>query len=79
MKFSAEPAELATLRRKSDLAVQTRVAKIDRLLTWPGKPGAKPEPVAVPLTAAEQTHFEAGRVLFGQTCVACHQAHGRGR
>ena len=31
-----------------------------------------------PLTAAEQTRFDAGKVAFEATCAACHQPHGYG-
>jgi mono/diheme cytochrome c family protein/glucose/arabinose dehydrogenase len=45
-------------------------------LTWPGKPAFVEE--VPPLTEGERARFEAGRELYGNLCVACHQAHGRG-
>ncbi len=38
-----------------------------------------PAVAAVPLTAAEQKRFDAGRSVFEATCVACHQPHGLGQ
>ena len=51
---------------------------ITALTTWPGKPGAKPEPPIVPLTSAQQARHDLGRVLFTGICAACHQPHGLG-
>jgi mono/diheme cytochrome c family protein len=53
------------------------VARVLAGMDWPGKP-RKVETVA-PLTAEEQQRFEAGREIYGQLCVACHQPDGRGR
>jgi mono/diheme cytochrome c family protein len=46
-------------------------------LDWPGKPA--PHVEVAPLTAAEQARFEAGKRLFGNLCLSCHGADGRGR
>jgi mono/diheme cytochrome c family protein/glucose/arabinose dehydrogenase len=71
IKFQSEPAALKQIR-------DSRIARVSTLMTWPGKPGAKPEPPMVPLTAEEQTRYEAGKALFNGVCAACHQPHGRG-
>ena len=33
---------------------------------------------AVPLSAAEQARFDAGREVYQNLCAACHQPNGRG-
>jgi mono/diheme cytochrome c family protein/glucose/arabinose dehydrogenase len=73
-----EPAALAKLRMLDDAATRAAFAKVDRLLTWPDKPGAVPLFVPPPLTRAEQARFDMGRTLYAGTCLPCHQAHGRG-
>jgi mono/diheme cytochrome c family protein len=45
-------------------------------LDWPGKPAARVE--GPPLTADEAARFEAGRKLYGNTCLSCHGPDGRG-
>src|SRR6266545_5749519 len=67
-------AALATLKE-----VEDRAKKIAGLITWPGKPGARPEVAAKPLTAEEQKRFEQGKELFLVSCGACHQPHGLGQ
>lgn len=71
VKFKSEPDALKQIK-------DPRLAKLTMLMAWPGKPGMKPEPPLVPLTAAQQTRFETGRMLFNGVCAACHQPHGRG-
>jgi mono/diheme cytochrome c family protein len=46
-------------------------------IEWPGKPGAA-APIA-PLTPAEQQRFDAGREVYKNICIACHQPDGRGQ
>jgi putative membrane-bound dehydrogenase-like protein len=57
-------------------------ARADALLarfTWPGKtPSPGDVPAAAPLTAEEQQRFEAGRTVYTNLCMACHQQDGRG-
>lgn len=43
------------------------------------KPGAVAAVKAAPLTAEEQKRFEAGKALYEQVCVACHQQFGQGQ
>ena len=74
VKFKSEPAALAGLQKLKD----ARLTKITALMTWPGKPGAKPEPPVIPLTVAQQQRYEMGKALFSGVCAACHQPHGRG-
>jgi len=76
VKLPAEPPALATLAKTTHL--QSRVEKITPLLIWPGKPGAKPEPVIPPLAAEDQKRFDEGKTLYAGSCAACHQLHGMG-
>jgi mono/diheme cytochrome c family protein len=68
VKFKSEPAALNRINNSN----------VATLLTWPGKPGAKPEPPIIPLTSAQQSRYELGKVLFTGVCAACHQPHGLG-
>ena len=74
VKFLKEPVAWAAFTAVDD----ARVAKAKALVTWPGKPGAKPEPPLVPLTAQQQARHEMGKVLFSGVCAGCHQPHGFG-
>lgn len=75
VRISREPAPLVALSAAAgDLA--ERAARILDRVEWPGKPGAV---TVAPLTAAEQLRFDNGRTVFTNTCIACHQADGRGR
>ena len=78
LRLAAEPRALAALRPLPTAPIRTSVTKLDRLLVWPGKPGATLAFVPPPFSPAEQARFEAGRTLFAGTCLPCHQAHGRG-
>jgi mono/diheme cytochrome c family protein len=78
LKFTAEPAVLATLRKIPGKTPQTAVARLDRAIVWPGKPGVAAEVPVPPLSAAEQERFDRGRTLYAGVCGACHQVHGRG-
>ncbi len=53
-----------------------RAAAVLERIEWPGKPGAV---VVTPLTSAEQQRFAAGRELYRNICLGCHQADGRGQ
>ena len=74
--FPAEPKGLVELCRDPKLAAP--IAKLGRLLAWPGQPGYVPPPFVQPLTAVEQKEYNLGRDLFSVTCAACHQPTGLG-
>ena len=76
VKLPMEPPALVALAKSGTL--QTRLAKISPLFTWPGKPGALLEPVITPLSAEDQKRFDEGKNLFAGSCAACHQLHGMG-
>jgi mono/diheme cytochrome c family protein len=54
-----------------------RAAAVLERIGWPGKPGMAA--AAAPLSAAEQTRYNAGEQLYTSLCAACHQPDGRGR
>ncbi|MGZ8939635.1 MAG: DUF7133 domain-containing protein, partial [Limisphaerales bacterium] len=75
--FPSEPPGLARLAKLSDDAVQKRLAALDPLLVWKGKPGMDlTETVA--LTDEEKKLFEAGKAQYPLICGACHQPTGLG-
>ncbi len=76
LRLTREPA-LGALAAKEPGDLGKRAANVLARLEWPGKPGA--EPTAPPLTPAEQQRFDAGKEVYQNLCVACHQVDGRGR
>lgn len=78
VKLPKESPALAALEKDSNSSVQSRAKKISPLFTWPGKPGALPEPVIPPLSTEDQKRFAEGKTLFAGSCAACHQLHGLG-
>ena len=77
--LDAQPPALATLLSSKDKKVADLADQIDARLAWPDKPGVPPPPKVIPLTPAQQKQFDHGKVVFGQTCAACHQPTGLGR
>jgi mono/diheme cytochrome c family protein len=78
IQLDAEPATLAALEKSPDQKVSSNAARLASVLIWPGKPGYK-EIKIVPLNAQQQALFEKGKVLYSQTCAACHQPNGQGQ
>jgi mono/diheme cytochrome c family protein len=76
LKLTREPA-LGALAAKDTGALGKRAAALLARIEWPGKPGAAA--AAAPLTPAEQARFNAGKEIYQNLCIACHQADGRGR
>jgi mono/diheme cytochrome c family protein/glucose/arabinose dehydrogenase len=74
LKVSREPA-LSQLASRDTSELGKRSAAVLARVEWPGKAGVV---AATPLTPAEQARFEAGREVYKNLCVACHQADGRG-
>jgi mono/diheme cytochrome c family protein len=72
--FPKEPPVLAALGKSS--MNRTALARIEKVLTWPNKPGA--EAAAAPLTTEQQVRFETGKTFFQAICSTCHQLTGRG-
>jgi len=67
---------LASLAKNSSTPLARDVA--GQYLPQPKKAPAVAAKV-VPLTAEEQKRFEAGKGLYEQVCLACHQQHGQGQ
>jgi mono/diheme cytochrome c family protein/glucose/arabinose dehydrogenase len=76
LKLTREPA-LGALAAKDTGTLGKRAAALLARIEWPGKPGAAA--AAAPLTPAEQARFNAGKEIYQNLCIACHQADGRGR
>ena len=76
VSFARQPASWAELEKNA--ATKTRLARLNDILVWPGKPGVAPTAPVKPLTPAQQARFDAGKALFSAVCAACHQATGRG-
>ena len=77
LAFPREPASLKALLADSSAELATLAKRISARVTWPGKPDLPPE--APKLTAEEEKRFAAGREVYNQVCVACHQADGLGK
>ncbi len=78
VRFAAEPVGWGALQRQDAATVQSRVARLEPLLAWPGHNDAALPPV-VPLTPAQQESFGRGKELYAAVCGACHQPHGEGQ
>src|SRR5205085_3680287 len=76
LKLTREPSALTALARASAGDLSSRAGALLARVEWPGKPGAAA--IATPLTPAEQARFDAGRTVYQNLCVACHQPNGRG-
>jgi mono/diheme cytochrome c family protein/glucose/arabinose dehydrogenase len=76
LKLAHEPSPLVALADANAGDLSTRAAALLGRIDWPGKPGIAA--AARPLTPAEQARFEAGRTIYQNLCVACHQLDGRG-
>jgi mono/diheme cytochrome c family protein/glucose/arabinose dehydrogenase len=78
--LKSEPALLAHAAENKEPKLQSRIEKLDQLVTWSGKPGAEAEEkTAAPLTPEQELAFEEGKTLYTAVCAACHQPHGQGQ
>jgi glucose/arabinose dehydrogenase/mono/diheme cytochrome c family protein len=75
--FESEPAGLAALSKVSDENLAKRLAALDSLLVWSGKPGYQLAETTA-LNPAEQKLFDAGKTQYTLICGACHQPNGQG-
>jgi mono/diheme cytochrome c family protein len=73
----SEPKSLAGLEKLETPELKKKLALLDQLLVWKGKPGYAAAEVK-PLTEKEKQQFEAGKTLYVSICGACHQPHGLG-
>ena len=74
LRLGHEPSLAAFAAGEGEL--NKRAAAVLARVEWPGKPGAV---VVTPLTPAEQQRFVAGREIYRNLCIGCHQADGRGQ
>ncbi len=74
LRIGQEPAALVARAGASD-DLAARLGAVLARVEWPGKAGVA---VIRPLTSAEQQRFDAGREIYGNLCVACHQPTGVG-
>jgi mono/diheme cytochrome c family protein len=75
LRLAAPPPSLTRMTSESG-EIGRMATAIAAHLDWPGKPAAGAE--APPLSAEETARFEAGRKLYGNTCLSCHGPDGRG-
>jgi mono/diheme cytochrome c family protein len=75
LKLTREPA-LGAVAAGGATDLGARAAAVLARVEWPGKPGVV---AAEALAPEEQARFDAGREVYQNLCVACHQADGRGR
>ncbi len=73
-----EPAALAALEQSKEANVVNELARAQKILVWPGKPGYVPPPPPKPLTPAQRDRFLAGEKVYGTVCVQCHKPDGMG-
>jgi hypothetical protein len=59
--FASEPAAWKTLAAVESEEVKKRVASIDRMIAWPGKPGMQEIKIAVPLQGDDLASFNRGK------------------
>jgi mono/diheme cytochrome c family protein len=78
VRFKEEPVAWKKISALKDKETVDRAKNVAQLLTWPGKPGYVPPPVAKPFTPEEQARFDTGKQLFAGTCAGCHQLSGLG-
>jgi mono/diheme cytochrome c family protein/glucose/arabinose dehydrogenase len=76
LRFEHQPAGWTDLEK--DPTAKTRLARLNDLVVWPGKPGVAALAEVKALTPEQQARFENGKTLFGAVCAACHQITGRG-
>ncbi len=79
VKLPAESKALAALEQSTDAEMKKRAPKIAAFISWPGKPGEKPEVKAPPLTAEQKAFVQQGAATYNTLCVACHLPQGQGQ
>jgi mono/diheme cytochrome c family protein len=77
--LDAAPLGLLALRRNYGDELSTSLPRAFEIVHWPGDPAYVPPVPPRPLTVEEKSRFEAGRKVFGATCIQCHKATGLGQ
>ena len=75
IKLDGEPKGFASLKQNEK--TKAFAAKVERQITWQGKPGAV-EVKVVPLAPDQQALFAKGKAIYAGLCGACHQPTGAG-
>jgi putative heme-binding domain-containing protein len=79
IRLASRPALLDTLSKSKRPNRTQEVAKLLRIITWPGDTTKRAKkPVITPLTAAQQKGFSLGESVYHATCHACHKPNGQG-
>lgn len=78
IRLDAEPKAFTELKAKAQGGLKNLLVKVDPLITWVGKPGAKAYVPPTPLTAEQKALFDHGKTIYTSICIACHQATGAG-
>jgi mono/diheme cytochrome c family protein len=73
------PESFLSIASGADASLKPRFDKILSIVHWPGQPGYAPPLPPPPLSAAEQARFDAGKIVFAQTCSQCHKLDGKGQ
>ncbi len=77
--LESEPEALSLLRSSKHQQIQNRTKAVEKKITWPEDPTPKTDKRKVrPLTSTERKQFRLGRNFYLETCMPCHQIHGRG-
>lgn len=77
--LQGKPEALGLLLSSESPQVQERTRAAESRVTWPGDPTQKTDSKKVrPLVDAEREQFRQGRQIYLETCMACHQVHGKG-
>lgn len=80
LRLNHEPRALRNLAGINLPEIQSRVARLEHVLQWPGKAGeTTPTPAAASLNPVQTESVERGRELYTIVCGACHQPHGNGQ
>lgn len=78
IRLPSAPAAAAALAELSGEAAGPKAKVVLGALAWPGKAGLAEEDIVRPLTEAERSLFERGRVTYQSVCASCHQTSGHG-
>ena len=76
---ATEPKALFAIRPTAGTNTVALIDRIEKSVSWPGKPVPAGQVAAPVLSVAEQASYSRGKELYTTLCGACHQPHGRGQ
>ena len=79
ISVAVEPKALLALRASAATNTVVLIDRIERSISWPGKPIPAGQVAAPVLSVSEQASYSRGKELYTTLCGACHQPHGRGQ